>query len=155
MDDGVILKLNIALLFLVLFYVYPLKFLFSLAFGEIVYGAGKSPFTITADQFPELMAIYALGFVTIYSLFYLMYRRAFKKSDELGMTPLEKFDCASTIYRITIMVAIGLCSLFTSLFLFKGFSAGAGYVYFLIWPAIKIFYIFRNKLRKKLIHEKK
>ena len=152
MEDGRILILNIALLFLVLFYVYPLKFLFSLAFGELVYGAGKSPFTITAEQFPELMAIYALGFVAIYFLFFLMYRRAWKKSAELGMTPLEKFDCESTMYRIIIMVVIGICSSLTALLLTNDYSGIAGYVYFLIWPSIRIFYRFRNKKRKKLFH---
>jgi uncharacterized membrane protein len=69
MDDGGTLKLNIALLFLALFYVYPLKFLFSLSFGDMIYGTGKSPFTITAAQVPALMAIYALGFIAIYFLF--------------------------------------------------------------------------------------
>src|SRR5450432_2431831 len=46
MDDGGTLRLNISLLFLVLFYVYQLKFLFSLSFGDLIYGTGKSPFTI-------------------------------------------------------------------------------------------------------------
>ncbi len=152
MDDGGTLRLNIALLFLVLFYVYPLKFLFSLAFGDMIYGDGKSPFTITAAQVPALMAIYATGFIAIYFLFFLMYYRARKKSAELGMTPQEKFDCGSTMYRMLIMIATGICSLLTALFLIKGFSGWAGYVYFLIWPAITIFFRFRNKLRKKLFH---
>ena len=152
MEDNRILILNIALLFLVLFYVYPLKFLFSFAFGQLVYGAGKSPFTITAEQLPELMAIYAMGFVAIYFLFFLMYHRAWKKSAELGMTPLEKFDCGSTMYRIIIMVVIGICSSLTALLLNNDYSGTALYLYFLIWPSIRIFYRFRNKKRKKLFH---
>jgi len=152
MDDGGTLNLNIALLFLVLFYVYPLKFLFSLSFGDMIYGAGKSPFTITAAQVPALMAIYALGFVAIYFLFFLMYFRARKKSALLGMTPVERFDCGSTMYRMIIMVSVGICSLLTALFLTVGFSGLAGFVYFLIWPAINIFFRYRNKLKKKLFH---
>lgn len=116
MDDGGTLRLNIALLFLVLFYVYPLKFLFSLAFGDLIYGTGKSPFTITASQVPALMAIYAVGFVAIYFLFFLMYYRVRKKSAELGMSPLERFDCGSTMYRMIIMIATGICSMLTALF---------------------------------------
>ncbi|HEY4966037.1 MAG TPA: TMEM175 family protein [Puia sp.] len=152
MDDGGTLKLNIALLFLVLFYVYPLKFLFSLSFGDMIYGAGKSLFTITAPQVPALMAIYALGFIAIYFLFFLMYFRARKKSALLGMTPVERFDCGSTMYRMIIMVSVGICSLLTALFLTVGFSGLAGFVYFLIWPAINIFFRYRNKLKKKLFH---
>lgn len=150
MDDGGTLRLNIALLFLVLFYVYPLKFLFSLAFGDMIYGVGKSPFTIMEAQVSSLMVIYALGFIAIYFLFFLMYYRARKKSAELGMTALERFDCGSTMYRMLIMISTGICSLLTAVFLVRGITGWAGYIYFLIWPAITIFFRYRNKLRKKL-----
>ena len=150
MEDGVTLNLNITLLFLVLFYVYPLKFLFSLSFGDMIYGVGKSPYTIRVSQVPALMSIYALGFIAIYFLFFLMYLRARKKSVPLNMTPVERFDCGSTIYRMIIMVAVGICSLLTAL-MFNGEKATwAGCVYFLIWPAITIFFKFRRKLRIKL-----
>jgi uncharacterized membrane protein len=152
MADGGTLILNITLLFLVLFYVYPLKFLFSLLFGDMMYGQDKSPFTITNQQVPLLMAIYALGFIAIYSLFFLMYYRARKHSVVLGMSPQDKFNCGSTMYRMVIMMATGIGSLLTALLL-KGQQAGwAGYVYFLIGPAITIFFIFRIKLKKKLFH---
>jgi len=152
MDDGGTLRLNITLLFLVLFYVYPLKFLFSLFFGDMIFGEGKSPFTIKAEQVPTLMAVYALGFIAIYFLFFLMYYRARKKSTLLGMTPLERFDCGSTMYRMIIMVSIGICSLLIAIFLPKGSSGMAGYVYFLLWPAITIFYRFRIKLKHKMFY---
>jgi hypothetical protein len=150
MEDGVTLNLNIALLFLVLFYVYPLKFLFSLSFGNMIYGADKSPFTIKAGQVPTLMMIYALGFVAIYLLFFLMYLHARNKSAILGMTPVEKFDCGSTMYRMAIMVGTGICSFLTALLLKGDQASWAGYVYFLIWPTITIFFKFRKKNRKKL-----
>jgi uncharacterized membrane protein len=149
MEDGITLNLNITLLFLVLFYVYPLKFLFSLSFGNMIYGEGKSPFTINERQVPSLMAIYALGFIAIYFLFFLMYLRARKKSALLNMTPVERFDCGSTMYRMIIMVAVGVCSLLTAL-MFNGEKATwAGYIYFLIWPAITVFFKFRRKHRKR------
>jgi hypothetical protein len=81
-----------------------------------------------------------------------MYLRARKKSAILGMTPLERFDCGSTMYRMIIMVSVGIYSLLTALFLTRGYSGFAGYAYFLIWPAITIFFRYRNKLRKKLFH---
>jgi uncharacterized membrane protein len=152
MDDGATVSLNITLLFLVLFYVYPLKFLFSLAFGDMIYGEGKSPFTIRAEQLPVLMAIYALGFVAIYFLFFLMYLRARNKSAILGLTPIDRFDCGSTMYRMVIMVAVGICSLLTAFMLKNINSTRALFVYFLTGPAITIFYKFRVKLRKKLFH---
>ena len=152
MTDGGTLSLNIALLFLVLFYVYPLKFLFSLLFGNMVYGPEKSPFTIDYKQIPLLMSIYALGFIAIYFLFFLMYYRARCYSEKLGMSSLERFDCGSTMYRMLIMVTMGGFSLLASLLLKDGQAGWAGYVYFLLWPAITIFYRYRKRLRKKLFH---
>ncbi len=152
LDDSVTLNLNITLLFIVLFYVYPLKFLFSLFFGNMIYGVNKSPFYITGHQIPALMMIYALGFSVIYLLFFLMYLHARKKSEVLGMTPRERFDCGSTMYRMIIMTGTGICSLTVASMLKDDFAGLAGYIYFLIWPAITIFYHFRKRLRKKLFH---
>jgi uncharacterized membrane protein len=152
MSDAGTICLNIALLFLVLFYVYPLKFLFSLIFGFIMFGQNKSPFSITAQQVPLLMAIYALGFIAIYFLFFLMYYRARNHSAVLGMSPLEKFDCGSSMYRMLTMMSVGICSLLTTLLLRDGMAGLAGYIYFLIGPAIIIFYTYRIRLRKKLFH---
>jgi uncharacterized membrane protein len=152
MEDNVTLTLNITLLFLVLFYVYPLKFLFSLLFGDLIFGQGKSPFIIRAEQFPALMATYALGFIAIYFLFFLMHVRARQQSVVLGMTPIERFDCGSTMYRMVIMCAVGFCSLIVALIFKNDKSSWAGFVYFLISPSILIFFKFRNRLRKKLFH---
>lgn len=152
MEDAATVGLNITLLFLVLFYVYPLKFLFSLLFGDMIYGGGKSPFIIRGEQVPTLMAIYALGFIAIYTLFFLMYLRVRNKSAVLGLTPVERFDCGSIMYRMMIMVTVGICSLITSMLLKNDKAFQAGYVYFLISPAIMIFFKFRNKIRKKLFH---
>src|SRR5450432_801751 len=76
MEDGWTITLNGALLFIVLFYTYPLKFLFTLMFRNQIYGEGKSPLQMTTHQMPQLMMIYAAGFIVIYLLFFLMYYRA-------------------------------------------------------------------------------
>src|SRR5450631_3073357 len=91
MEDGLTIFLNAALLFIVLFYTYPLKFLFTLIFSDQIYGSHHSPLKITEHQVPILMIIYALGFIAIYTLFFLMYFSVYKKSRRLGFTPLEIF----------------------------------------------------------------
>ncbi|HTB24987.1 MAG TPA: TMEM175 family protein [Puia sp.] len=150
MEDGWTIVLNAALLFIVLFYTYPLKFLFTSMFSDQIYGPQKSPMKITAYQVPTLMMVYALGFIAIYLLFSLMYFNAYRKSTQMGFTPIKKFDCKSDIYKEIIMVSVGLCSLLFS-FLFKDEKAGyAGLIYMLIFPAITIYYIFRKRIRKKL-----
>jgi uncharacterized membrane protein len=150
MEDGLTIALNGALLFIVLFYTYPLKFLFTLIFSDQIYGAHNSPLKITDHQVPTLMMIYALGFIAIYTLFFLMYFRAYKKSKRLGFSPIEKFDCKSNMYKEIIMISTGLCSLLFALLLKDKESGNAGMIYILLLPAITIFYIIRKKTRRNL-----
>ncbi len=149
MDDIWTITLNGTLLFIVLFYVYPLKFLFSLMFGDQIYGMNKSPFTIHQSQMPMLMMIYALGFVAIYTLFFLMYVHASRNAIKLGLTPVEKFDCRSGMYRLLIMIIVGFTS-FIAAFLLNDKAGLAGFVYFLIGPAIGICLTRRSRIRRKL-----
>jgi uncharacterized membrane protein len=150
LDDVWTITLNGTLLFIVLFYVYPLKFLFTLIFSDQIYGANRSPFTIKQSQIPMLMMIYALGFIAIYTLFFLMYLHASRKSAKLGLSPIEKFDCRSGMYRILIMVIAGFGSFMTALLLNNEKAGLAGYIYFLIGPAIGIYFTRRNRIRRKL-----
>jgi len=154
MEDGLTIALNGALLFIVLFYTYPLKFLFTLIFSDQIYGPSKSPMKITAHQLPTLMMIYALGFIAIYFIFFLLYFNAYKKSNKIGLTPLGKFDCKTEMYKEIILVCTGLSSLLLSFLLTDESSGSAGFVYMLIPPALTLFYIFRKRIRKKLFpHE--
>lgn len=150
LDDVWTITLNGTLLFIVLFYVYPLKFLFTLMFSDQIYGENKSPFTIRQSQMPMLMMIYALGFMAIYTLFFLMYLHASRKSVKLGLSPVEKFDCRTGMYRILIMVLAGFASFTTALLLDNDRAGLAGFMYFLIGPAVGIFYNRRNRIRRKI-----
>jgi uncharacterized membrane protein len=150
LDDVWTITLNGTLLFIVLFYVYPLKFLFTLMFSDQIYGENKSPFTIRQSQMPMLMMIYALGFMAIYTLFFLMYLHASRKSVKLGLSPVEKFDCRTGMYRILIMVLAGFASFTTALLLDNDRAGLAGFMYFLIGPAVGIFYSRRNRIRRKI-----
>ncbi|HZZ76685.1 MAG TPA: hypothetical protein VFE04_12180, partial [Puia sp.] len=147
--------LNGTLLFIVLFYVYPLKFLFTLIFSDQIYGANKSPFTIKQSQLPLLMMIYAMGFIAIYTLFYLMYSHASRKAGKLGLTPIEKFDCHSSMYKMVIMVFAGIGSFVAALFLNNENAGLAGYLYFLIGPALGVFFTIRTGIRRKLFPHSK
>jgi hypothetical protein len=150
MDDGWTIALNGCLLFLVLFYTYPLKFLFTLVFSDTIYGPHKSPLKMTSQQMPSLMIIYALGFIAIYFLFFLMYLRAWMNSQSLGLTKLEIFDCKSNMYKELILVSTGIGSLLIAMSFSEDKASIAGPFYMVAGPAITIFYSFRKKIRKKV-----
>jgi uncharacterized membrane protein len=150
MDDPWILFLNILLLFIVLFYVYPLKFLFSLIFSDQIYKNLHSPFQITLHQVPVLMMIYAAGFIIIYTLFFLMHQHASRRWKAIGLSPFERFECRSQMYKELIMVSVGICSLAIACWVPDKYIGIAGYVYVLIPLVITIFYTFRNRIRRRI-----
>lgn len=149
LDDLWTIVLNCTLIFVVLFYVYPLKFLFTLIFSDQIYGA-NSPFVIKVNDFPKLMAIYGIGYILIYLLFSLMYGHALRRSKYLELTPGEIFDTKTKWYKNFILIAIGIVSVLVAFFVPAESAGIAGLVYIIIGPALSFFYSFRGKLRRKL-----
>jgi len=103
-DMGTI-SLNAAVLFCVLFYVYPLKFMFAAAFGTGV--------TIdTAQQVRELTLLYCAGFSSIYFLFAGMYANAWRQRERLALTTLERRltgiyfweECCSALVGVVVAI---------------------------------------------------
>ena len=145
MDDLITIVLNCALIFLVLFYVYPLKFLFSTIFNST-----NPPLIMKGTDIRNLMLIYGAGYICIYFLFLLMHVHAFKKRVELGLTLPEIFDTRTTIFKNAILIIIGFISIITALLLPPLEAGFAGTIYFLIGPAFSVFFNFRKAKKNKL-----
>ena len=93
LDDNKILILNTALLFIVLIFIFPLKFLSlflvrfysSLVFGtQTVFGT-----MINGEQVPMLMIYYGMGALGLVFIFSRFYKHALSKKDELELNTYE------------------------------------------------------------------
>jgi uncharacterized membrane protein len=127
--------LNSILLFFVLFYVYPLKFLFSLVVGILSGGAlAIHPIeeTIQASQIPTLMVIYSLGFSAVAAVYWLLYRYAYGLRNDLGLNEYETLRTRHEKNHQLAMVALGLIVSVTALLLPVNLAGLAGYLYCLI-----------------------
>jgi hypothetical protein len=134
LQDGVTIALSSALLFVVLLYVYPLKFMFDSLFGRFL--PRLQP--VEPMQLWELAnaaAIYSSGFVAIFVLFALLYRRALSKRDELGLSEIEVFDARNNIAHHLISAGVGVLSLAIASVGPLEFAPIAPTVYFLMGPA--------------------
>src|SRR5450755_1935465 len=60
LDDGAARFLTCVMLFLVLFYVYPLKFLFNFSITSLLVEGSNPAVVMTASQFSTLLVIYGL-----------------------------------------------------------------------------------------------
>ena len=145
MDDLKTVVLNCALIFLVLFYVYPLKFLFS-----VIFNSTGAPMIMREMDIRNLMLIYGGGYICIYFLFFLMHLHALSKKGELELTPAEVFDTRTTIFKNAILIIIGFISIVVALLLQPLQAGFAGMVYFLIGPAFSIFFKIRAAKKNKL-----
>ena len=153
LDDLKTIVLNCILIFLVLFYVYPLKFLFTLLFSDQIYGYNHSPLIMAMADVPKLMVIYGTGYILIYFLFSMMYLHAIKKRIQLQLTDTEIFDTKTKIYKNAILIFIGIISVIVSLALKPENTGLAGFVYFLIGPAFTIFFRYRTSRKRKLFQQ--
>jgi uncharacterized membrane protein len=127
MTDGPTLVLNTMLLFLVLYYVYPLKFLFA-----AVTGGARSIRTI--GDVSNLFVIYGLGFAGIFALLFLLYRHAFKQREVLELNEYEIHDTRTSMVMYAAYVGIGLLSTGVALYAPPRMIGLAGWTYFLLGP---------------------
>jgi uncharacterized membrane protein len=107
LDDGMARFLTCVMLFLILFYVYPLKFLFNFSITGLLDGSSQSA-SMNRSQFSTLLVIYGLGFAAVYLAQTFLYLHAYRLRDALELTELEKFDTRYQIFRLLTLVAFGL-----------------------------------------------
>jgi uncharacterized membrane protein len=125
LTDNITVALNTALLFIVLFYIYPMKFMFSWVTGQIQ----------GAMDGRTLMIIYSVGFIGIFLLFLAMYGHAWRQRDELELTGVERHDTITSVWMYGSYVAIGLLSCGIAYFCSRETAGLAGMTYWLIGPA--------------------
>ena len=140
MSDFVTVVLTLLLLFVVLFYVYPLKFLFAVAFQ-----AGGISFQ--ERDVPTLFLIYGLGFASVSFVLALLYAHAYRKRDELGLTEWESLLTRLSIAGHVATATVGLVSAGLAQVIPQPATASvAGFIYFAV--AIPWFLIGRYQARR-------
>lgn len=114
LEDRTTVVLNGALIVVVLFFVYPLKFIIGyflnrlMGFGKFVTLAnGTVVRAMTPQEFPRLMAIYGFGFSAVLIVFALLYRHAYRKRDEIGLSAVEQYDTLDSFRTFCWTALIG------------------------------------------------
>ena len=121
--DASTVRLKAALLFIVLLYVYPLKFLFTILIDELSgFGTdvrlpnGNVVEAIEPGQVPLLMVIYGAGFIGLQSVFVSLYLRAYALRGTLGLDANELSITRQEIQGFPLMMAVGLASVTFAVF---------------------------------------
>jgi uncharacterized membrane protein len=157
LNDNFTIWMTALMLFVVLFYVYPLKFVWTLmvnvalGFGATVEtSAGRVEPVVRATQMPLLLVVYGLGFAAVFSIFALMYRHAYRKRGELELNEVETFDTRTLMQENALMAAVGVLSVGLALSGSAISSLLAGLSYWLIGPVQFLYGHMRGRGRKRL-----
>lgn len=145
LQDLKTLILNAALIFTVLFFVYPLKFLFSFIGPRTV---GK--FVIEQNEVPLLMLLYGAGFCAIFTIFSLLYHHAAKKSVELNLTPAELFETRTHLYRFISYVGVGVFAVMMAFIVPVDWAGVTGALYGLVGATVSIITGKRAKIKRRI-----
>ena len=148
LQDGTARFLTCVLLFLVLFYVYPLKFLFNLSITGLLFGAGP-PISMTLSQFSTLLVIYGLGFAAVYGAITLLYLHAYRLRDALELNELEKFDTRYQIFRVLTLTAVGLIAAFLASI--PASRSWSSFSYILLFPILRVSRVVHARRRAKYL----
>jgi uncharacterized membrane protein len=87
--------LNLLLLGIIVFYLYPLKFLFSVLLGSwtglslFPQAAEQGLLVLSNDEFPQLIILFSVGYLAIWLVIYLMHVHAASMAKHLGLNDYE------------------------------------------------------------------
>lgn len=159
LEDTVAITLNGALLFVVLFFVYPLKFLATYLVSRLMGGSktvllenGVAERIVNPEHLPLLFAIYGLGFAAVFAVFALLYRHALTKRTELSLTDVEVFETRHAVKLYSLIAGLGVLIAFSGSA--NELEARGGPWKFVGWAFIAadlvgLFVLFRLRLRAR------
>lgn len=133
LEDTFTRFITMCILVLVLFFVYPLKYLFSMITVHALHlGLKDVPTLDTAMQGDVLYLIYGAGFAGVWGLYALLYWHALRKRKELDLDENEVLLTRSSLYANFIYVGVCLVSIAMAFTMTD--PAWPGLVYWLLGP---------------------
>ncbi len=152
LEDGITLALNAVLLFIILIYVYPLKFLFTFlgrAFtgretGRVLPDGTRIPALQDGDM-SSLLLTYSAGFTGIFLLFALMTWHAYRKREQLELDEAECLVARGSIREHLLSASLGVISMLIAALGSPRVVPLAGMIYALMGPLHTVFGILHGK----------
>jgi len=133
LEDRVTRFINIAIMLLVLFSVYPLKFLFG---AILVFGNTHASRIETLEQLRLVYTIYGLGFIGIWTLYALLYTHALRLRHVLNLTPAEVVQTREPLVGFALNIAV--CGLSILLAHVSSSPSLPGFIYMALGPLLTV-----------------
>jgi hypothetical protein len=113
LEDGKIVKLTGALLFVLLVFVYPLKFIMSVMNEKLLALAGfpdpafDRAAVLPAHDLAFMLGAFGLGLAAVFGVFNAMHRHAYSLRDHLQLDAVERFDTLEQVRASAVVTGIG------------------------------------------------
>lgn len=114
LEDTMVVILTGALLFVLLLFVYPLKFMMGVLNEKLLAMAGFPDPTfdraavLSRHDFPLLLGAFGLGLAAVFGVFNAMYRHAYALRDALQLDAVERFDTLELLRASAVLIGLGL-----------------------------------------------
>ena len=147
LEDRLTIVLNSMLLFVVLFFVYPLKVM-----ANALVGMGQSTFQSLSEYDNRfLMVSYGSGVIAVFLVFFLFNWNAYRQRAELKLTPEDLYDIGTDLRGHASSIMLGVTSVILAITLPRNLFALAGLVYALEGPLQGANGWFRGSRRSKAL----
>lgn len=154
LEDATTLVLSFVLVFTVLVYVYPLRFLFASMIGWLGYvtGLGGPPVGIDIEptEVNRLFVVYGAGFVAMCGLIVLLNLHAWRLRDELGLDAVERFDTRTEIEAWSLVGGAGVLSVLLALVLPPTVVGIPGWAYMVLAIVMPWFSVRADRKRRSI-----
>jgi len=154
LDDAPTFVLSCVLVFTVLIYVYPLRFMFGMMMTWIgrLSGLplGSGELRLSIEDVGTVFVVYGTGFVFMCVTLVLLNLHAWRQRNALQLTPCERHDTISEIGAWVIVMAAGLLSVATAALTPPHLAGLAGWAYAPLGPVMPVFSAWRGRSRARI-----
>lgn len=155
MDDFVTFILSCCLVFTVLIYVYPLRFVFSLMQSWICQLADIKLTNAVVIESPEVVnkafVIYGAGFSAMAGVLLLLHVHSWRQRDALQLDTIERFETRAVMGVWTILLCAGALSTMVALTLPSTMAGFPGWIYAALGVVMPIYGAASNRRRAALL----
>jgi len=148
--DRTILLWNSIFLFVVLFYVHPLRFLAEALATVFFQIDTNTSIEFSLRNTRLLFVIYSGGFVVVFLCLSQFYLHAVRSKHKSSLSWIEEFDAITSAQFHTVFVLVGLFSLILAVFNLGVKYGLPGWIYMVLGPALYLHGRLRRKKRDQL-----
>ncbi len=115
--------------------------------GTVKLPGGETVPMVSSAQIIHLMMIYGAAYLAVFGMLFLLHVHAWRRREELELTPFERFVTRQTLQEQGMQMMIGLLSIVIA---WLGHPGLSGMIYMIVGPSIAVQATLMGRRRRKL-----